>query len=50
MKPKYWYPSGRNRNRIGQITEHLGLGYVELIDLETGEYVIRHFNELEKTK
>jgi hypothetical protein len=50
MKPLYWYQSGRLRKRIGQITEHLGLGYVELIDLETGQYVIRHFNKLEKTK
>jgi hypothetical protein len=46
----YWYPSGKLRKRIGKITDRFVLGYVELQDLETFEYTIRHINELEETR
>jgi hypothetical protein len=46
----FWYPSGNLRKRIGIITDILSLGYVELLDIETEEYVMRKYSELELTK
>jgi hypothetical protein len=43
---KAWYQSGNLRKRIGEIKDYFD-EYVELIDLETGEYVIKHYTEIE---
>ena len=39
---KFWYQVHKLRHRVGIITDYYGL-YVELMDLETGEYVIKHW-------
>jgi hypothetical protein len=46
----YWYPSGTLRYRVGKITDYFGYGYFELQDLETFEFTIKHFKELEEIK
>jgi hypothetical protein len=46
----FWYPNGVLRHRIGKITDTLSLGFVEVKDLETGEYYIVKYNNLEITK
>lgn len=43
----YWYPSGKLRYRIGKLIDVYHLGYVELQDMETFEYVIVKLNECE---
>lgn len=43
---KVWYQVGNLRMRIGQITDWFD-EYFELIDLETGEYTIKHHTEIE---
>ena len=46
----FWYPNGRLRHRIGEITDILSLGFVEVKDLETFEYYIIDYNKLEIIK
>lgn len=43
---KVWYQAGNLKKRIGIITDQY-LGYFELKDTETGEYVIKHLKDLE---
>lgn len=46
----YWYPSGVLRYRIGRLIDVYYLGYVELQDIETGEYVITKIDKCEYIK
>lgn len=43
---KFWYKSGTLRMRIGRLIEFYD-EYLELLDLETGEYIIKHWKEVE---
>ncbi len=45
----YWYPTDNLRNRIGYITDILSLGFVELQDMETKEYTIKQYKQLQIT-
>ena len=45
-KMKFWYKVNKLRSRIGEITDYYGL-YVEIRDLESGEYVIIHWTLIE---
>lgn len=46
---KAWYEDKPLRKRIGLITDTFG-EYIELKDLETGKYVIRHISKVELIK
>jgi hypothetical protein len=43
---KVWYPVGKCHNKVGTITWVLD-EYVEILDSETGQFVIVKFKEIE---
>lgn len=42
---KFWYPIHSHKNRVGILTDFYD-EYVELIDEDTGEFVIIHWSKV----
>jgi len=47
---KFWYQDGKLKKRIGQFTWDLTHGFIELQNMETGEYIIKHISQCELIK